>query len=909
MGAIPEAQEDFMRTDGWIGAFCRELGLATMVLFVLVAAPLHAQKAHVTEKEILPLLERKCLQCHGEAVKMGDLDLRTREAMLKGGKKGPSLDPGNAAQSKLYQMVAGQAQPAMPVAPLPPLSRQEIALIKDWIDGGAVWNSAPAAAGAYGESYTEKQITAEERSWWAFQKPVRHAVPQVADARWSANPIDAFIKKALDTKGLTPAPQADRNTLIRRLYLDLVGLLPTPAEVDAFVSDRSPKAYENLVERLLASPHYGERWARHWLDVVRYADSSGFEHDRDLAEAWRYRDYVIKALNQDKPYNRFIVEQLAGDEVDNPDHDSLIATAFYRVGPRVRFREKDNPQYRFDYLDDMVATTFRGFMGMSVNCARCHDHKFDPITHMDYYRTVAMFYGMVNYEHPLVPREQAEKYQKVKGELDAQIRELRGKIAEIEAPYKKAEFEKKLATFPADIQLAVRTPEEQRTPGQKLLAAQVAGIGGGDGPRARLRLNEADTEARQKIQDEILSLEKRMPEAPPVAEGIRDGDFRFTPDSFGDEPLPGKGDRTEYGVVGKFVPEPGDRFEVPPVFFGSNGLLPYEEERKKPVVEPGFLTVLKQGEPPVSVLPKREGYVTSGRRRALAEWIASEDNPLTARVIANRIWYWHFGAGIVPTPGTYGKMGLPPTHPELLDWLATEFMRQGWSIKQMHRLILNSETYKQASSFHLAANVEKDPNDVFLWRFPIRRLEAEIIRDLTLSASGQINLQAGGKPFFPSIPKSVREGYRQGVWELTKEEPATWRRSIYSYWKRGMKYPMFDVHDQPDPNVSSEKRNITTVPTQALTLLNNDFVLLQARHLAERVIREAGNVPSAQVKTMYRIALSRNPTGRELDDNLSFLQKQRGPGAGEEGGEASDVASLTDLADVVLNMNEFVYVN
>jgi hypothetical protein len=394
-------------------------------------------------------------------------------------------------------------------------------------------------------------------------------------------------------------------------------------------------------------------------------------------------------------------------------------------------------------------------------------------------------------------------------------------------------------------------------------------------------------------------------------EGIRDGDYRLAPDGPGDEPSPGKTYRPDYPDLGTaFLPQPGMKYDVPWVRFGSNGLS-VEEDNKGFVVKPGYLTVLTSGTPPPAAKPpKRDDYVTSGRRRALAEWIASAENPLTARVIVNRLWYWHFGRGIVPTPGNFGKMGVAPSHPELLDWLATEFVRQGWSIKHMHRLIMNSETYKMGSAFYQARNAEKDPDNVFLWRYPVRRLDGEIIRDLILSASGQLNLEAGGPPFFPSLPQRVRDGYRQGKWILTKEEPATWRRSVYSYWKRGMKFPMFDVHDQPDQNVTTEKRNITTVPTQALTLLNNEFVLLQARYLAERVAREAGsNDPAAQIKTLYRIALSREPSPAELAGQLDFIRKQREFRAGKGTGESIEQAALTDLSHVMLNANEFVYIN
>jgi hypothetical protein len=880
---------------------------------------------------------------------MANLDLRTRESMLKGGDKGPAVVPGHADQSLLIHRVTGKVGPKMPMPPVPALSERELSVLRKWINEGATVGNGttadPKQTSGYGGD-KEKPITVQDRKWWAFQKPVRHSRPAVQDSRWAKNPIDTFIKASLDAKGLVPAPPADRATLIRRAYLDLIGLLPTPAELDAFVNDQSPKAYENLIEKLLASPHYGERWGRHWLDVVRYADSSGFEHDRDLATAWRYRDYVIKSFNQDKPYTQFLIEQLAGDELDEPTYDSVTATAFYRIGPRVRFREKDNPFYRYDYLEDMVRTTFQGFMGLSVHCARCHDHKFDPISRKDYYRSLAIFFGYVNYDHPLMPKDQIREWERKTRGVVAALEPLKKEVTRIEAPYRKAQFEANLKKLPEEVQIAIKTPVDQRTPGQKLLAAQFERGSSGDGdpnfmgedpalslittagtrppnlieaprhggngrrPPATgnlIKVSEADDVRRTELLQKIAELEKQMPPTPPAVEGIRDGDYRLTPDGPGDEPSPGKTYRPDYPDLGKsFLPQPGEKYEVPWVRFAANGLV-VEEDNKAPVVQPGYLTVLVNGTPPpVAKPPKRDDYVSSGRRRALAEWIGSPDNPLTARVIVNRIWHWHFGRGIVSTPGNFGKMGAAPSHPELLDWLATEFVRQGWSIKQLHRLIMNSETYKEGSTFYNAANAAKDPDNIFLWRYPLRRLDGEIIRDVILSASGQINLEAGGPPFFPSIPKSVRDGYRQGKWFLTKEEPETWRRSVYSYWKRGMKYPMFDVHDQPDQNVTVEKRNITTVPTQALTLLNNEFVLLQAQHLADRVVREAGsNDPATQIKTLYRIALSREPSPRELAGHLEFIRKQRE--FRKDG--ASEMDPLVDLTHVMLNANEFVYIN
>ncbi|HKQ73834.1 MAG TPA: PSD1 and planctomycete cytochrome C domain-containing protein [Blastocatellia bacterium] len=896
----------------------------------LGASHSEAQKTQPTDKEFFSILNQKCIQCHGEAVQMANLDLRRLGTMLKGGEKGPAIVPGNAEASLIYRRVAGLDKPRMPMAPLPPLTPREIAVLKSWIDRvssvtakeEAIAQSEPSLTQKpVTQGYKEKAITVEDRSWWSFRKPARRPIPKATEARWRANPIDAFIKKSLDQKGLKPAPQADRNTLIRRAYLDLTGLLPSPGEVDAFVNDSSPLAYEKLIERLLDSPRYGERWGRFWLDVTRYADSSGYEHDYDIANAWRYRDYVIKSFNEDKPYNRFIIEQLAGDELDDQDYDSLIATTFYRIGPRVRYREKDNPYYRYEYLDDTIRTTFQGFMGLSVNCARCHDHKFDPISRMDYYRTMAMLFGAVEYDHKLAPPEKIVEYEKARKEVEDQVRPLMRKVFEIEAPYRKAAFEKRLQKFPEEIQVAVRTPEEKRTPGQTLLAAQIVSLDIDPDAaanqnvsalysRQRIKVNDADQVVRERLLDQVEEIIKRMPPPLPMAEGVRDGDYRLTPDGRGDEPLPGKGNRFDYGVECCFLPQPGQPYNAPPVYFGANGL-DVAEDQKSFVVEPGYLSAFVNGAPSIASPPKNGP--SSGRRRALAQWIASPDNPLTARVMVNRIWHWHFGRGVVPTPSNFGKMGAKPSHPELLDWLATEFIRQGWSVKRLHRVIMNSETYKQASPASQAVNLEKDPTNIYLWRFPLRRLEAEAIRDVILSASGQINLQAGGQPFFPAIPKSVRESYLQGKWVMTQEEPSTWRRSVYAYWKRGLKYPMFEVHDQPDPNVTCEMRNTTTVPTQALTLLNNEFVLIQAGRFAERVIREAGADSAKQIRLLYRIALGRAPERKELDQSSDFLQKQLNYHATSTPIKTaiSDpaLAALTDLAHVMLNSNEFVYIN
>lgn len=886
------------------------------VYLLMSGSAVEGQQSPPTAEAVLA----KCQQCHGDAVQMSHLSLATRESMLKGGDHGPAIVPGDAANSLVFKRITAQIEPVMPMAPLPRLTSPEIAAIQDWINSGAAMadSQKPTSVGVnagdgsllvFG-NYQERKITDADRAWWAFQKPVRASVPRTDDVRWNRNPIDGFVKAKLQEKGLTPAPPADRNTLIRRAYLDLIGLLPSPAEVDAFVNDPSPRAYEDLVDKLLDSSHYGERWARVWLDVARYADSTGYEYDYDYQDAWRYRDYVINAFNQDKPYNQFIVEQLAGDEVDHPSFDSVTATGFLRLGPRVYDRDDQNPNYRFDYLDDMVRTTYQGFQALTVNCARCHDHKFDPITRKEYYDSVAVFNGFVEYDHPLVSNDAWSQYQKTADDINAKIKVLDGKIGKIEAPYKKLLFQATLAKFPADIQEAFRTPEDERTPGQKLLVAQVSTVRGVD-PDAfgavvvKIKVSDQDEQARKELEDQIEALKKQLPPRPPIAMGIRDGDFRFVPHRPFQSGTAGGINYEEFGFKGKYLPSAGDHYEPPPTYFASTGLSAFSEEIKAPVIAPGFLAVVAPGRKFVA-RPRDTPYPSSGRRRALAEFIASDDNPLTARVMVNRIWYQHFGKGIVSTPNNFGKMGTPPTNPALLDWLATEFVRQGWSVKQMQRLIMNSETYKMASAYYQPDSAAADPTDQYLWRFPVKRLEAEIIRDAILSASGDLNLETGGPAFFPPVPKSVvATASMRGKWELTKDDPSTWRRSIYATVKRNLKYPMFEVFDQPNASLSCERRDVTTVPTQALTLFNNETYLEQAEHLASRVAREAGTDPAAQVKLLYRIAFSREAGGKELQQAVEFLRSSDSSSAGA----APHLSPLAELAHVVLNSNEFVYIN
>jgi hypothetical protein len=782
-------------------------------------------------------------------------------------------------------MVAGLEQPPMPMGGK--LTAEQVSVIKKWIDEGAHW---PAGGVEPTESASDKsalkdleggELPPNAREWWAFKKPVRHEVPQVKGAR---HPVDSFLMRKLEERGLKAAPQADPHTLVRRAYLDLIGLPPTPAQVAEFVNDKSPDAWEKLIERLLASPHYGERWGRHWLDVARYADSSGFEHDYDRPNAWRYRDYVIRAFNQDKPFSVFLREQIAGDELDWVSNDSLIATGFLRSYAKVGYREKDNPEFRYEYLDDMIATVGRGVLGLTVQCARCHDHKFDPIPQKDYYRMQAALWGYVEVDHPLTSPEEAAAYERKMAEITKRIDAVKQKIRTLEAPYRKVLLEAKYAKFPANVQEAIRTPEDQRTPGQVLLANQVIRTVNVGSAEIDKKLSPAELAQKKQMLAEIEAIEKEKPAPIPVAMGVTDGDYRFTPDGPGDEPAPGKGIKKE-AIEGSFLHQGPGKYQAPPSYFLIRG----DVNAPGSKMEPGFVSVATYGSP-VTALPPAHGR-TSGRRRAMAEWLVSPENPLTARVMTNRIWHHHFGRGLVPTLDNFGKMGEQPTHPELLDWLALEFIDRGWSIKQMHRLLMTSDAYKRSSSFVDQATMEKDPQNRMLWRYPSRRLEAESVRDSILAVSGALNKEFGGPAVFPKLQPEVLASMKNGIWRDQEDGPKTWRRSVYIYRKRGLPFPLLESFDLPDQNISCGARASSTVPTQALMLMNDEFVVKQSEIFAERVKKEAGNDEAQQIELAYKLALGRSPDAEERRLATEAVMKR----------------GLPSLAHVLLNLNEFVY--
>ena len=534
----------------------------------------------------------------------------------------------------------------------------------------------------------------------------------------------------------------------------------------------------------------------------------------------------------------------------------------------------------------MIATLGRGVLAMTVQCARCHNHKFDPIPQKDYYKLQAALFGYVEVDHPLVSDEEAAKYRKQLSEVEAALIPLQDEIRRIEQPYKDLLMPAKYKRFPANVQEAINTPENKRTPGQVLLANQIIRTTSVSGVEVDRIIKPEDLAAKKQIQAQIREVEKRRPKPVPVAMGITDGDYRFTPDGQGDEPAPGKS-RQVADFEGSYLHEGKEAYKVPPSYFLHHG----DVNSRGSQMEPGFLTVATYNNPPIA-LPPANGN-TSGRRLALAMWLGSRDNPLPARVMVNRIWKHHFGQGIVPTMDNFGKNGEPASHPELLDWLAVEFMDQGWSIKQMHRLLMTSEAYQQSSEFATEADVAKDAGNRYLWRFRQQRLEAEAVRDVVLATSGALNPQMFGKSIFPHINDEILGSMTKGIWNQTAGEdgPTEWRRSTYVYRKRGLALPFFEVFDLPDQNIACTQRNSSTVPTQALMLMNDDFILRHAGMLAQK-IKAAANTKDEQLRMLYEIALSRQPTDQESTLGLVFLETQ----------------PLEAFTHVLLNLNEFVYI-
>jgi hypothetical protein len=697
---------------------------------------------------------------------------------------------------------------------------------------------------------------------WAWTKPGRPPIPVVKDQSWARNPIDAFILAKLESNSLAPAPEATREQLIRRASFDLLGLPPTPAEIDAYVNDRSEGAWEKVVERLLASPHYGERWGRHWLDLARFAESNGFEFDEARPDAWRYRDYVIQSLNEDKPFDRFALEQLAGDELFPNDAAALVATGFNLLGADMT-DSSDQAQRRQNTLTDMTDTAGLVFLGLTVGCARCHDHKFEPIPQADYYRLQAFFTPTsFRRDLPIATHEQQMAFHAALKEYLAITNPTRAALAKLETPYRQRLHEARLARLGEEARSAHQTSPAQRTAVQKDLVVKTARLLGVSPGQVLAAMSEADRSRHKALTGRLKQLDVRKPAPLPVALGLQD---------------PG-------GIPPKtFVLERGERAN------------PAAE------VRPGFPIVLMPDHRgvPASIEPPHAS--TTGRRSALARWIASPDNPLTARVIVNRLWQHHFGRGIVRTANDFGLRGDPPTHRELLDWLALELASggreptgpraplTGWTLKRMHRLMLLSATYRQAS--HPSRDALKlDPDNTLFSRMNRARLEGEAVRDSLLVLSGRLNHRRGGPGVFPPIPAEALRGVTG--WTTSPDPHDHVRRSIYIFARRNLRFPFLEAFDLPDSNLSCPKRERSTTAPQALALLNAGDVLAAANALAASLGRE-GKSDEERIARAFRLTLGRPPTEKEKKLARRFLAH----------------TPLSGLCRALFNVNEFIYID
>ena len=728
-----------------------------------------------------------------------------------------------------------------------------------------------------GAAPAKDKFTARQRSYWAFQKVVRPAVPAVKQAGSVRNPIDAFILAKLEGKGIAPNPEVDKVTLLRRVTLDLIGLPPAPAEVDAFLADNSADAYEKVVTRLLASPQYGERWARHWLDLARYAESEGFKADEFRPNVWRYRDYVIKSFNEDKPYDRFVKEQLAGDEMWPNDFDARVATAFNRHSPD-ESNARNLFQRRQEILNDITDTVGATFLGLTYACARCHDHKFDPILQADYYKLQAFFANVGHVDaFPMISKEQQAEYNAKLAVWEEKTKSIRGEMKALIEPQRKKIATELFEKYPAEIQAAILKPGGERTPMEWQMAFKAKPYMNPGDKEVAAALRGAARQNYQALEEELKKFSDLHPGELPMGAGMID--------------VTNKAPATHILAVGSY-------------------------ERPLDEVQPGFLTII---DPEPAKIVQPEGAQSTGRRAALANWIASPENPLTARVMVNRLWHYHFGQAIVPNPSDFGVMGGARTHPELLDWLADEFVRNGWSMKKMHRLIVTSNTYRQSSQYREeAANADSD--NKLLWRFPRHRLEGEAVRDSALQVSGLLNLKMSGPGVYPQLPPGMTTGYTKWISSQPEEQN---RRSVYISVRRNLRYPMIEVLDMPDTHESCARRDTTTSAPQALTYLNSEMVLGWAQAFAGRVMQEAGADVNKQIETAYRYAYSRKPNGSEKDTALTFFNRHKQivaeraaaneklalPATVAEGVDQAQAVALVDFCHMLLNSNEFVYRN
>lgn len=898
-----------------------------IVAVILLLASLYANRAYTAAQDeqqklaqhVVAIFQNHCIRCHGADRKSG-LDLRTRETVLKGGTRGASIVPGQSHESLLYQYISGAKAPRMPIGG--ELEEDDIEAIERWIDKGAVWPEAlaikPVAA-----TFKEKEISEQHRQYWAFVKPVRPAVPVISNLQFPiSNPIDAFILAELSKKNPTLSPPADKAALLRRVTFDLTGLPPTPDELNAFLADKSANAYEKVVDRLLASPRYGERWAQHWLDVVRFAETNGFELDADRPQAWRYRDYVVNALNADKPYDRFLQEQIAGDELAPTDFEAQVATGFLRAGPQhVVAGNLDKAELRQEYLTETMLGLGSGVLGLTVGCARCHDHKFDPILQSDFYKLQAFFAATDNTDFGNAPEVEKEAYKAALKPHEEKLKAIKDQLKEIEKPYReKLSAEKRSKLEPKYLQ-ALETPKDKRTEAQKEDAKYAERMLEVKYEELLLVLPESVKTPRAALRRQMHDLDWSAPAPLPKALAVSD---RLDP--------------------------------VPPMYVFKGGEVHSPTREVKPQFPKVLLPRDAGADAMVESVKFTSGKSSLGRRLALAKWLTSPDHPLTARVMVNRLWQHHFGRGLVATPNDFGRNGSGVTNQPLLDWLACELMNaefgmrsaesrnaeanpksqianlksSPWSLKAMHKLMVTSATYQQSSMQTPRSAIPTpqalDPDNKLFWRANRQRLDSEALRDTILAVAGTLNEQRGGPsirvPLEPEVVETVfTEAEPDNLWPVHPDARQHTRRSLYLLRKRNVKLPMLVAFDTPDLMSVCGARNVSVHSLQALTMMNSDFMQEQSKALARRLFREAAN-ERGRITKLYELTLGRAPRADEYKATQAFLKehtailqarKTRGetivamPALPKAIGTIT-AAAWVDLCLATLNLNEFVYV-
>lgn len=871
--------------------------LSLFAMAILIPPSQSAAEDLSFEGQIQPILKALCFECHGEGDKLsGNLDLRLRRLLVKGGAKGPAIVPGKPEMSLLLKRVRDGEMPPRKKK----LSEEQIDMLQRWIAAGAKVDRLEPETVTPG-----LLITGEDRAYWFFQPVRRPNVPATKKEDRIRTPIDAFLLTKMQGQKLSFSLDADKRTLIRRATFDLTGMPPTLEEIEAFLRDDSDDAYEKLIDRLLASPHYGERWGRHWLDVAGYADSEGYgQEDTVRTNAWRYRDYVIRSFNEDRPFDRFIQEQIAGDEmIESPkkytpaDVDRLIATGFLRMAPDGTGQANvEQKAARNQVITDTIKIVSSAFLGLTVNCAQCHHHRYDPIPQDDYYRLRAVFepaYDVQNWRPPLkrdVSLLSADDV-KLARQLEVEAAKLDAERVKLQRQQFDEILEKVVATAPeakrALARKAAVTPVNRQTGEMKALIKELPDVAMTSEVLARL--DPMRSEKLKKLSQEAVALRAKKPK-----------DI----------------------LVRALTETPGP---APTTYLFHRG----DYDQPKQAVAPGGLSIL-DGRFPLKIPETRPNAASTGRRLAFAKWLTDPQNPLTTRVIVNRVWLDHFGRGIVATPADFGKLGNRPSHPELLDWLASEFIRNGWSMKKLHRLIMISTAYRQDSKRD-SERERIDPDNRLYSRMLVRRLEAESVRDSILHVTGKMALKAFGPP----VPVKDNEagqivlgienkdGAGRFLAEIPLQPGEEYRRSVYVQVRRSKPYYVLDTFDAATVTPVCEIRNSSTVTPQALLLMNSEFILQQSLAFASRLEKEAGTDPESRVRLGFRLAFGKDASLEQVAAAVTFVKQQvklldgklppppkiQPKGSVVPHPESVEQAALASWCQAILSANEFLYVD